>query len=89
MSFTCGPPVSSSGGGASGKETYFPSVGRDRAIERRFSLTLRVAVELDTAHSNLLCIGQVATQDANARIHNLRLEVLHLRIEYRKVRRDI
>ena len=63
MSFTCGPPVSSNGGGASGNETYLPSVYATDTVKGTSWVHPRTAVELDPAHTDAIGIRKVAAQN--------------------------
>src|SRR5204862_3051220 len=54
-------------------------------VERELTADPRAAIELDATHARLLCVGQVAAQHADARVHDLGLEVLDLSVVSREV----
>ena len=87
MSLNAGPPVSSSGGGASGKATYLTIGICGSAIERQVGVQTRVCVELRAAHADFLRVGQVSAKDPDARVCDLCLKVLDLGDVGREVRR--
>ena len=45
-------------------------------------------VQLDSAHAHFLGVGKIAPQHADVRVHDLRLEIVDLRIEHGQVGGD-
>src|SRR5438552_11731139 len=63
--------------------TLFPytTLFRSSGVERRVAADPGVAVELHAADPHLVRVGEVAAQDADAGIGDLRLEILDARVE--------
>ena len=88
MSFACGPPVSSSGGGASGKRDVDAVRVSSGAVDGKVAAHPGTAVELGAADTHAFGVGKVAAQDAHLRVDDVRLVVLDVGPEHGDVGGD-